>query len=98
MDKLRTIWTVFCRHKYLVVTLAFVAIIGVLDENSLVRRAMHKYEIAELKSEIERYNRQYEEDTRRLEELDNNPEVIEKIAREKYLMKRPDEDVFIYEE
>ncbi len=98
MDKLRTIWAVFRRHKYLVVTIAFVAIIGVLDENSLVRRAMHKYEIETLKSEIERYSEQYEEDTRRLEELDNNPEIIEKIARERYLMKRPDEDVYIYEE
>ena len=67
-------------------------------KNSLMRRAMHKYEIAELKSEIERYTEQFEEDSRRLEELDNNPEAIEKIAREKYLMKRPDEDVYIYAE
>ncbi|MBP3552469.1 MAG: septum formation initiator family protein [Bacteroidaceae bacterium] len=98
MGKLLTIWTFFRRHKYWVVTIAFIVIIGVLDENSLMRRAMHKYEIAELKSEIERYTEQFEEDSRRLEELDNNPEAIEKIAREKYLMKRPDEDVYIYAE
>ena len=98
MGKLLTIWTFFRRHKYWVVTIAFIVIIGVLDENSLMRRAMHKYEIAELKSEIERYTEQFEEDSRRLEELDNKPEAIEKIAREKYLMKRPDEDVYIYAE
>ena len=98
MGKLLTIWTFFRRHKYWVVTIAFIVIIGVLDEKSLMRRAMHKYEIAELKSEIERYTEQFEEDSRRLEELDNNPEAIEKIAREKYLMKRPDEDVYIYAE
>ena len=98
MGKLLTIWTFFRRHKYWVVTIAFIVIIGVLDENSLMRRAMHKYEIAELKSEIERYTEQFEEDSRRLEELDNNPEAIEKIAREKYLMKKPNEDVFIFEE
>ena len=98
MGKLLTIWAFFRRHKYWVVTIAFIVIIGVLDENSLMRRAMHKYEIAELKSEIERYTEQFEEDSRRLEELDNNPEAIEKIAREKYLMKRPDEDVYIYAE
>lgn len=98
MGKLLTIWTFFRRHKYWVVTIAFIVIIGVLDENSLMRRAMHKYEIAELKSEIERYTEQFDEDSRRLEELDNNPEAIEKIAREKYLMKRPDEDVYIYAE
>lgn len=98
MGRLLTIWNLFCRHKYLVVTVAFVAIIGVLDENSLLRRASHRYEIATLKNEIEQYKLQYQEDTRRLEELDSNPETIEKIARERYLMKRPDEDVYIFEE
>ena len=82
----------------MVVTIAFFAIIGVLDENSLLRRASHKIEIATLESEIKKYEQQYEEDTRRLKELDSNPETIEKIARERYLMKRPNEDVFIFKD
>ena len=98
MGKLFTLWNFFRRYKYLVVTVIFLLIIGLLDENCLVRRASHKYQIAALKAEIERYQAQFEEDTRRLKELDNNPETIEKIARERYLMKRPDEDVFIFEE
>ncbi|MBR5804441.1 MAG: septum formation initiator family protein [Bacteroidaceae bacterium] len=98
MGKLVTIWNLFCRHKYMVVTIAFFAIIGVLDENSLLRRASHKIEIATLESEIKKYEQQYEEDTRRLKELDSNPETIEKIARERYLMKRPNEDVFIFKD
>jgi cell division protein FtsB len=32
-----------------------------------------------------------------LEELTANPEALEKVAREKYFMKRPDEDVFIFD-
>ena len=28
----------------------------------------------------------------------NNPEALEKIAREKYKMKKPNEDIFIFEE
>ena len=40
----------------------------------------------------------YEEDTERLNELSTNPEAIEKIAREKYLMKNPNEDIYIFEE
>lgn len=98
MGKLFTLWNFFRRYKYLIVTVIFLLIIGLLDENCLVRRASHKYQIAALKAEIERYQAQFEEDTRRLKELDNNPETIEKIARERYLMKRPDEDVFIFEE
>lgn len=98
MGKIRTLWILFRRHKYLVVTIIFILIIGIFDENCLMRRAAHHYEIATLKAEIERYTIQFEEDSRRLKEIENNPETIEKIAREKYLMKRPDEDVFIFEE
>lgn len=98
MEKSHPLRQFLHRHKYLVVTVIFVAIIGFLDENSLVQRFQHKREIAALKEEIAKYTIQYEEDTRKLEELNSNPEAIEKIAREKYLMKTPDEDVFIFEE
>lgn len=98
MEKLQTIKLFLLKHKYVLATAIFVLIIGVLDENSLIRRAMHRHEIAQLKAEIKRYTLQFEEDTRRLEELNNNPEAIEKIARERYLMKTQDEDIFIFEE
>ena len=47
---------------------------------------------------VEKYRKQYEEDTEKLKELTTNPEALEKIAREKYLMKKPDEDIFVFEE
>ena len=78
--------------------MAFLVVIVFWDENSLIQRAQHKREISTLKSEIARYRKQYEEDTRKLKELMNNPEALEKIAREKYLMKKPNEDIFIFEE
>jgi len=77
---------------------AFLVMIVFLDENSLIQRAQHKREISTLKSEIARYRKQYEEDTRKLKELMDNPEALEKIAREKYLMKKSNEDIFIFEE
>lgn len=87
-----------CRHKYMITILVFVPIIGVLDDNSLIRRVSHWREIRELNTEIERYRSQYEEDSRALKELTSNPEALEKIAREKYKMKKADEDIFIFEE
>ena len=98
MSKLLTVWKYIRQHKYLITIVIFLIIIIFLDENNLLRRAQHKYEISELKSEIERYREQYEHDTKMLEELSNNPEALEKIAREKYLMKKPNEDIFIFEE
>lgn len=98
MSKLLTIWNYIRRHKYLITVLIFIVVIGFLDENSLVQRIKHRHEISALNGEIERYRKQYEEDTEKLKELTTNPEALEKIAREKYLMKKPDEDIFVFEE
>lgn len=98
MSKLITVWKYIRQHKYMITIAAFLVIIVFLDENSLIQRQKHQQEINTLKAEIERYRQQFEEDTRKLKELTSNPEAMEKIAREKYLMKRPNEDVFIFEE
>lgn len=98
MSKLFKVWAYISRHKYFITIVIFLVIIVFLDENNLIRRAKHRKEINELTSEIQKYRSQYEADTRTLEELMNNPEALEKVAREKYLMKRPDEDIFIFEE
>ena len=98
MSKLITVWKYIRQHKYMITIAAFLVIIVFLDENSLIQRQKHQQEINTLKAEIERYRQQFEENTRKLKELTSNPEAMEKIAREKYLMKRPNEDVFIFEE
>ena len=98
MSKLSALWDFIGRHKYLITLLVFGVIIVFLDENSLIQRAKHREEIRELNEEIAKYHKQFEEDTRKLKELTDNPEALEKIAREKYLMKKPNEDIFIFEE
>ena len=84
-------------HKYRVTIAVFILIIGVLDENSLIQRFAHQREISALNAEISRYRQQYEEDSRMLREISNNKEALEKVAREKYLMKQTDEDIFVFE-
>ena len=72
MSRLLTIWNHIRRHKYLITVMAFLVVIVFLDENSLIQRAQHKREISTLKSEIAKYKKQYEEDTRKLKELMDN--------------------------
>lgn len=98
MSKLMSVWKFIRQHKYVITIGAFLLIFIFLDENSLIQRGKHQQEINNLTSEIEKYRKQYEEDTRMLKELTESPEALEKIAREKYLMKKPNEDVFIFEE
>lgn len=98
MGKLFTIWEFMGRHKYWIVILVFGVIIGFLDENSMIRRIGYAREIIRLQDEIEQYRAEYEENTRRLNELTTNPEAIEQIAREKYLMKKPNEDIYVFDD
>lgn len=98
MDKLSNIWKFICRRKYFITIVAFTVIIVFLDENSMIRRLEYKHEIMQLKEEIEKYQTDYEENTQRLNEITTNPDAIEQIAREKYLMKKPNEDIFVFEE
>ncbi len=46
---------------------------------------------------IEYYKHKIQEDTRNLNLMRTDPEVLEKFAREKYFMKRDNEDIFIFE-
>ena len=98
MDKLITIWSFICRRKYLITVVAFAVIIGFLDENNMFRRLGYEREISQLKEEIEKYRADYEENTKRLNELNSNPDAIEQVAREKYLMKKPNEDIYVFED
>ena len=98
MRRLIQIFNYIRCHKYKMTLLIFVLIIGVLDENSMIQRFSHKREISALNEEISRYRKQYEEDSRMLKEITNNKEALEKVAREKYLMKQANEDIFVFEE
>ena len=98
MGKLLTIWEFIGKHKYLITILIFVIIIGFLDENSAIRRIGYGREINNLENEIEKYRNDYEETTKKLNEITTNPEAIEQIAREKYLMKKPNEDIYVFED
>ena len=97
MSKIVRIWKYIRKYKYPIVGIAFLIIIGFVDENNLVRRAKYQYEIMTLREEIEHYRKIFERDTERLEDLQSSPEGIEKVARERYLMKAPNEDIYIFE-
>ncbi len=98
MDKLTSLWAFIGRHKYLITLMVFGVFVGFFDQNSLLRRAGYMREESRLRDEIERYRTEYEENTARLNELKADSGAIERIAREKYFMKRPDEDIYVFEE
>lgn len=94
-NKIHFLWSWIRNHKYACVIIAFLLIIGVLDENSLLSRYHNIRTIRELKSEIRNYTEQYEYDTERLNEITGQTGAVRRIAREQYLMKNEDEDLFV---
>ena len=53
---------------------------------------------SQLKEEIEKIPGGLRREYQRLNELNSNPDAIEQVAREKYLMKKPNEDIYVFED
>lgn len=96
MSKIHSAWLFMCRHKYFLTILIIALIVGVVDEDSILNRHPRRVRIDMLRQEIATHKRQYEEADSKIRELENNPKAVEKIARERYHMKRADEDVFVF--
>jgi len=95
MSKIHSAWLFMCKHKYLLAILIIALIVGVVDEDSFLNRHPRRVRIDMLRQEIASHKRQYEEADNKIREMENNPKAVEKIARERYHMKRADEDVFV---
>ena len=78
-----------------IVVVIGVLIVGLIDENSFLKRVQLELRISDLKREINKYTEQYEADSRQLDELKRHPKAIERIARERYFMKADDEDIYV---
>ena len=96
MSKIHSAWLFMCRHKYIITILLIVLIVGIVDEDSFLNRHPRRVRIDMLRQEIANYKQQFKEADSKIRELETNPKAVEKIARERYHMKRADEDVFVF--
>ena len=87
------------KHKYLSVTIVFLLIIVVIDDNNMFKHFKNQATIAELENEIAAMKRDSAEIVNRQNQLDfmGDVKVIEDLAREKYGMHKDNEDVFVIE-
>lgn len=70
----------------------------VISDNNIFDRISYSYQISNLKSEIEYYQEMKKSDSIKIEQLKVDKQEIEKFGREKYLMKKDNEDLFLIEE
>ncbi|MDY0781398.1 FtsB family cell division protein [Tenacibaculum sp. IB213877] len=81
---------------YLLILTGFVIWMLFLDENSYLTHREFNKEIKELETWIEYHKQKIAQDKQTIQKLQDSLE-LERYAREKYLMKRENEDIFIIE-
>ncbi|MBI3220506.1 MAG: septum formation initiator family protein [Bacteroidetes bacterium] len=86
------------RNFYAVTGFSFLVWMIFLDSNDLISRFKLGAKLRNLNSEKEYYQQKIAEVQKDREELMTNRELLEKFAREKYLMKKETEDIFIIQE
>lgn len=83
------------RNKFVLTALIFLLWLLLFDQNSLSERRKLTRDYNQLLQEKEYYQKKIEEDKKRINELKTNNENLEKFAREQYLMKKDNEDIFV---
>ncbi len=82
-------------NKFAISLLVFFFWLFFFDQHSIWERKEYKSKIEALSKEKQYYLTKIKKDKDRIHELKTNRENLEKFAREQYLMKKKDEDIFI---
>jgi cell division protein DivIC len=88
----------FFKNKYLIALCLFAAIIFFFDKNDIFTQVARTQQLRQLEGSRQYYMTQIASEQKELEKLRTNPATLEKYAREKYLMKRDNEDLFLVPE
>tara|TARA_X000001036_G_C20385190_1_gene686340 strand:- start:20 stop:337 length:318 start_codon:yes stop_codon:yes gene_type:complete len=86
------------KNKYLLTLILFSLWIIFIDDYNLIRQYQLQQDIEKLKEQKSYYLSEIKKDSTELKLLENDKEEQERFAREKFLMKRENEDVFIIRE
>ncbi len=86
----------FLSNRYVIILMVFVVWMVFFDENSyFIHRDLNK-EIDQIEGATDYYQREISKDKKEIGDL-QNPDSLEKFAREKYHMKKKDEDIYLIE-
>jgi cell division protein DivIC len=85
----------FVKNKYFITGTVFLILMLFLDRNNLLSQYKMRRELNGLRKELQFYREQAYLDSVELHRLLSDSLELEKLGREKYLMKRDSEDIYI---
>ena len=86
------------RNKYISSIIVFVVWISFFDRNDLFTQWDRKHELQKLEVSKTFYEKEIASTKKDLMDLNNNPSILEKFAREKFYLKKPNEEIFIIDD
>lgn len=83
------------KNKYFLTGSAFVVWMLFFDKNDLISQFEYRQQVSRLRNDRDFYQKETDAVNKQLQELTSDNGALEKFAREKYLMKKDNEDVFV---
>jgi cell division protein DivIC len=84
------------KNRYVITILAFLLWMAIFDENNFVAQYKTRQKLKDLEKDKKYYTTEIANNKENLNELMSSMDNLEKFAREKYLMKRDNEDIFVF--
>lgn len=84
------------KNKYSITFLIFLVWVLFIDQNNLITQYQYRQQLNELETEKSYFAKEILRTKTELEELSTNPKSLEKFAREKYFMRKENEQVFVF--
>jgi cell division protein FtsB len=97
MSRIKEFYTKYVSkiNVYWLFFIGFIALTFVAGDSNLYKRYMYNEQISSLEKEIKQYKDEIDMNKKKLSNLRTNKEGLERFAREEYLMKKANEDIFI---
>ncbi len=83
------------KNKFFIAGIAFIVWMLFFDRNDLASQYDYRTQVQKLEEEKQFYTLEIEKADTELRELTTNIQSLEKFARERYYMKRENEDVYV---
>jgi cell division protein FtsB len=83
------------KNKYVITSLAFLIWMLFFDRNDVISQFSYRQQLNKLLLEKEYYQLEIAQNKKDMHELMSDREHLEKFARERYLMKKDNEEIFL---
>ena len=85
----------FFRNKYILALTVFAILMLFIDHNDIFNQLDRKKQLNDLLASKKFYQQQIDQTKKSLSDLQNNSAALEKYAREKFLLKKYNEDILV---